>query len=171
MSNQVFEAVRTVLAVREYQDKEVPDDVLDRVVEAGHLSASSVNLQPWHFVVVRDRQALRDLGGLVRTGPYIASSEAAIVVAYERESRFGVSDASRAIQAMILTAWADGVGSNWTGFGALEEVREYVGLPDTYDVLAVLPFGYPKRAVGKGKKKRKPLAEVASAERFGTPYR
>jgi len=171
MSNQVFETVRTVLAVREYQDKELPHDVVDRIVEAGHLSASSRNLQPWHFVVVRDRQALRDLGGLVRTGPYIAGSAAAIVVAYERDSRFGVSDASRAIQGMIVTAWADGVGSNWTGFGGLGKVREYVGLPDTYEVLSVVPFGYPKRAVGKGKKKRKPLAEVVSAERFGTPYR
>ena len=171
MSNQVFETVRTVLAVREYQDKELPHDVVDRIVEAGHLSASSRNLQTWHFVVVRDRQALRDLGGLVRTGPYIAGSAAAIVVAYERDSRFGVSDASRAIQGMIVTAWADGVGSNWTGFGGLGKVREYVGLPDTYEVLSVVPFGYPKRAVGKGKKKRKPLAEVVSAERFGTPYR
>jgi nitroreductase len=171
MSNQVLETVRTALAVREYQDRQIPDDVLDRVVEAGHLTASSMNRQPWHFVVVRDRQALRDLGGLVETGPYIASAAAAIVVGCERRSRFAVSDASRAIQSMILTAWADGVGSNWTGFAGLEEVRRYAGLPDTHDVLAVLPFGYPARPVGKGRKNRKPLAEVASAERFGTPYR
>ena len=171
MSNQVFEAVRTVLAVREYQDREIPDDVLDRIVEAGHLSASSMNQQPWHFVVVRDRQALREIGGLVKTGPYIAGAAAAIVVAYLRESRFGISDASRAVQAMFLTAWADGVGSNWTGFTGLDDVRQRVGLPDTHDVLAVLPFGYPARPVGKGRKKRKPLAEVASAERYGTPYR
>jgi len=42
-------------------------------------------------------------------------------------------------------------------------------LPDSYEVLAVVPFGYPKRKIGKGKKKRKPLAEAASAERFGAP--
>lgn len=170
MSNPVFEVVRTVLAVREYQDREIPGDVLDRIVEAGHLTASASNIQPWHFVVVRDRQTLRDLGGLVRTGPYIAGSAAAIVVAYERASRTAASDASRAIQSMILTAWADGVSSNWTGFGGLEGVREYVGLPDTYEVFAVLPFGYPQRALGRGRKNRKPLAEVVSAGRFGTPY-
>src|SRR2546429_7216804 len=171
MSNPVFEAVRTVLAVREYQDREIPDDVLDRIVEAGHLSASSMNLQPWHFGVVRGRQELRDLGALVRAGPYIAGAGAAIVVAYERESRFGVSDASRAIQSMILTAWADGVGSNWTAFGNVPEVRAHVGVPDTHDVLAVVPFGYPAHPVGKGKKKRKPLGEIASLGRYGTPYR
>ena len=170
MSNPVFEVVRTILAVREYQDRQIPDDVLARIVEAGHLSASSMNLQPWHFVVVRDRDALRRLGGLLRTGPYTANAAAAIVVASERNSRFGVSDVSRAIQSMMLTAWADGVGSNWAGFGGLDEVREAVGLPDDYDVVAVLPFGYPARALGRGVKKRRPLGEVASLERYGTPY-
>lgn len=170
MSNQVFDVARTVLAVREYQDREIPDEILDRVVEAAHLNASSVNRQPWHFVVVRERETLRDLGRLIKTGPYIATAAAAIVVAYERSSEYGVSDVSRAIQTMMLTAWADGVGSNWTGFGGLDEVRQRVGLPDRYDVLAVVPFGYPARPVGKGRKNRKPLADVASRERFGTPY-
>jgi nitroreductase len=161
--------VRTVLAVREYQDKDLPDDLVLRIAEAGRLTASSINRQPWHFVVVRDRETLRELGRMIRSGPYISTAAAAVVVAYEHASPFGVSDASRAIQSMVLTAWAEGVGSNWTGFGGLERVREQVGLPGTYEVLAVVPFGYPKRALGKGKKKRKPLAEVVSSERFGTP--
>jgi nitroreductase len=171
MSNPVFEVVRTVLAVREYQDRPIPDDVLDRIVEAGHLSASASNVQPWQFVVVRDRAGLKELGSLVATGPYVAGAAAAIVVAYEKANHLGVSDVSRAIQSMILVAWGDGVGSNWTGFGRLDGVRKKVGLPDTYEVLAVLPFGYPKRKVGLGKKKRKPLAQVASAEHYGTPFK
>jgi len=57
-------------------------------------------------------------------------------VAYVKESPIAISDVSRAIQSMILTAWADGVGSNWTGFGGLEGVRKAVGLPDDYEVLA-----------------------------------
>ncbi|HZK73400.1 MAG TPA: nitroreductase family protein [Clostridia bacterium] len=169
MANPVFETVRTVLAVREFQPKPIPEEVLRRIVEAAHLSASSINLQPWHFVLVTNHDDLRELGVLVKTGPYIASAGAAVVVAYEKKSQYGVSDASRAIQSMILTAWADGVGSNWTGFGGLEGVREKVGLPDSFEVLAVLPFGYPKRELGKGKKKRKPIAEVVSAEHFGKP--
>src|SRR6476646_29025 len=50
----VYDAVRTVLAVREYDDRPVPDDVLHRIVEAGRLSGSSMNRQPWHFIVVRE---------------------------------------------------------------------------------------------------------------------
>jgi nitroreductase len=168
-SNPVFEAVRTLLAVREYRDEEVPEEVLLRCVEAAHLTASAMNLQPWHFVLVRRGETLRELGGLVTTGPYIAGAAAAVVVAVEKASRLAVSDASRAVQSMMLTAWADGVGSNWAGFGGLEGVAAAVGIPDTYEVLCVVPLGYPKRAIGKGRKNRKPLAEIASSERFGTP--
>jgi nitroreductase len=166
----VFEAVRTVLAVRQYQDKPVPGEVVTRIVEAGRLTASSMNQQPWHFVVVQDRDGLRQLGGLVKTGPYIAQAPLAVAVAYEKASRFGVSDASRAIQSMVLTAWADGVGSNWAGFTGLDGVRDLLGLPAELDVLAVVPFGYPASAVGRGKKQRKPLAEVASLNQYGQPF-
>jgi nitroreductase len=170
VANPVFEVVRTVLAVREFQDKAIPDEVLRRIVEAAHLSASSVNLQPWHFVVVTKRESLRELGGLIGSGRYIAGAAAAVIVAYEKKSPYGVSDCSRAIQSMVLVAWADGVGSNWTGFGGMVGVREKFGLPESFDVLAVVPFGYPKRVLGKGKKKRKPLGDVVSAEEFGTPF-
>src|SRR4030088_171631 len=111
MANPVFDVARTVLAVREFQDKPIPDEVLRRIVEAARLSASSINQQPGHFVLVRSREALRELGGLVRTGRYIADAGAAVVVAYEKKSPYGVSDCSRAIQSMVLVAWADGVGS------------------------------------------------------------
>ena len=171
MANAVFEAVRTVLAVREYEEKEVGEDVVRRIAQAAHLTASAANRQPWHFVVVRDRETLRRVGQLVQTGPYIAGSAFAVVVAYERDSRTGVSDTSRAVQSMILTAWGDGVGSNWTGFTGLTDVAHEVGIPEQYDVLAVIPFGYPARAVGKGKKSRKPFGEVVSAERFGQPFK
>jgi nitroreductase len=86
------------------------------------------------------------------------------------QTLFAVSDGSLAIHAMMLTAWAEGIGSNWVGFaGRLGEVNGQLGIPDRLDVLAILPFGYPAAAVGRGKKNRKPLAEVACRERFGQP--
>jgi nitroreductase len=118
---EVYEAVRTVLAVRQYQDKPVPAEIVHRIIEAARLTASSRNGQPWHFIVVEDRETLKKLGALARTGPYIAQGPLAIVVAMEK-SVYAVSDASRAIQSMILTAWSEGVGSNWVGFGNLTEI-------------------------------------------------
>jgi nitroreductase len=166
---EVFDAVRTLLAVRRYQDRPVPDQVIRRVLEAGRLTASAANRQPWHFVVVQDRDLLRQLGSLLSSGPYIAQAALAIVVAVDR-TRLAVSDASRAIQSMLLTAWSEGVGGNWSGFGPLEEVGTLLGIPAEIDVLAVLPLGYPVDAVGRGKKQRKPLDQIAHRERWGQPF-
>jgi len=167
---EVFEAVRTVLAVREYKDKPVPTDTVRRIVEAAHLTASASNEQPWHFIVVEDRDTIHQLGSLAKTGPYIARAPLAVVVGVEK-TKFAESDASRAIQSMILTAWADGVGSNWVGFrGTLDGVKPVLGIPDEIDVFAIIPFGFPAQAVGKGKKQRKPASRVVSRNRFGQPF-
>jgi nitroreductase len=164
----VFEAVRTLLAVRQYQDKPVPSDVVRRIGEAARLTASRGNAQPWHFIVVQDRDTLRLLGAAARTGPYIAQAALAVVVAIDRTPS-AVSDASRAIQSMMLAAWAEGVGSNWVEFLGPDQgaTKQLLGIPDDVDVLATIPFGYPARRVGRGKKRRKPFGEVVSDERFG----
>jgi nitroreductase len=163
---EVFDAVRTVLAVRKYKDKPVPPDVIERVAEAGRLTASSMNQQPWHFIVIINRDTLRQIGAAAKSGPYTAQAAFAIVVVMEK-SRFAVSDASRAVQSMILTAWAEGVGSNWVGFMGPDEVKPILGIPDNLDVLAIIPFGYPDMATGQGKKNRKPASDVIHHEKFG----
>ena len=166
---EVFEAIRTMLAVRRYLDRPVPETIVQRIVEAARLTGSAMNLQPWQFIVVQDRDTLRRLGALARSGPYVAGAPLAIVVAVDRTG-YAVSDASRAIDSMMLTAWSEGVGSNWVGFGGLEKVNALLEIPPELDVLAILPFGYPADRIGRGKKKRKPLRAVAHRERYGQPF-
>jgi len=72
----VFDAVRTVLAVRRYQDRQLPDELVHRIVQAAWLTGSSRNGQPWHFIAVQNRETLRQLGSLARTGPYTAEAAA-----------------------------------------------------------------------------------------------
>ena len=166
---ETLETIRTVLAVRSYQNKPIPAPVVHQIMEAGRLTGSAMNKQPWHFIVVENRDTIRKLGELARSGPYTAQAPLVIVVAID-EGQFALSDASRAIQAMILAAWSVGVGSNWVGFLGMEEVKEMLGIPAALNILAIVPFGYPAKRLGKGKKKRKTLAEVAHRERFGQPY-
>ncbi|HEV8190333.1 MAG TPA: nitroreductase family protein [Ktedonobacterales bacterium] len=164
-----FEAIRTVLAVRRFRDAPIPEEQVRQIVEAGRLTASAGNGQPWHFIVVQNRDTLRQLGTLARTGPYIAQAPLAIVVVTEQTTH-AVSDASRAIQSMILAAWSAGIGSNWVGFHGLDAAKPLLGIPDDLDVLAIMPYGYPDQATGGGRKQRKPLGEVAHRERFGQPF-
>ena len=167
---ETFDAIRTALAVRRFKDTPIPEPIVRQIVEAGRLTASGGNSQPWHFIVVRDKETLRQLGQLARTGPYIPQAPLAIVVATDR-SPLADSDGSRAIQDMILAAWSQGVGSNWVGFNNLPQVNPLLGIPQDVSILAIVPFGYPDVAVGKGQKKRKPLGEVVYNERWGEPFK
>jgi len=166
---EVFDVVCTALAIRKYKDDPIPQDTIHRIVEAARLTGNSENAQPWHFIVVEDRDTLKKLGSLVRSGPYISQAPLAVVVVI-KETKYAESDASRAIQSMILTAWAEGVGSNWTGFYGLERVNALLDIPEDLQVLAVVPFGYPNQPTGKGRKRRKSLTEVAYREKFGQPF-
>jgi nitroreductase len=166
---ETFKAVQTVLAVRKYQEKPVPSETVRRIVQAAHLTGSSMNRQPWHFIVVEDRVVLQQMGELAKTGRYIAQAPLAVAVVVE-DSPYAVSDASRAVQSMMLAAWSEGVGSNWVGFFGLEAVKPLLGIPEGLEIFAVVSFGYPLEAIGRGKKNRKPMAEIAHRERFGQPF-
>lgn len=165
----VFEAVRTVLAVRSYRDDPVPRETTRRIIEAARLTASAMNAQPLRYVVVDDRETIERLAGMARSGPYIAGAPLTVVVAME-DTRYAESDAGRAVQSMALTAWSEGIGSNWVGFYGLDEAGPLLGIPDDLKVFAIIAFGYPVQPAGRGAKARKPLSEIAFRGRFGQPF-
>jgi nitroreductase len=166
----VSKAVKTMLAVRKYQDKPIDDATVKRIVEAGRLTGSSRNRQQWDFVVVRDRAKLKRLGALAQTGGYIADAALAIAVVVP-DAPVGYIDGARATQDMMLAAWGEGIGSNWVGNMNKPEVKALLGVPEEKMILVVIPFGYPAEKLVAGKKNRKPLAEVAHAETFGVPFK
>ncbi len=165
----VASAVKSMLAVRAYQDKPIADEVVTRIVEAARLTGSSRNRQQWDFVVVRTRDRLQQLGALASTGPFIAGAALAIAVVVP-DAPVGYIDGARAAQDMMLVAWGEGIGSNWVGNMNKPEIKELLGIPAEKMILTVIPFGYPAKKVGAGRKERKPLAEIAHAETFGVPY-
>src|SRR5947209_17824443 len=97
---ETFDAIRTILAVRHFKNTPIPEPIVQQIVEAGRLTASGGNSQPWHFIVVRDKETLRQLGQLARTGPYISQAPLAIVVAMYRR-QLADSDGCRSISNMI----------------------------------------------------------------------
>ena len=166
---EAFDAIRTLLAVREYQDRPIPDDVVARILEAARLTASASNRQHWDFVVVRDKETLRAIGERASSGRYIATAPLAIAV-LAPESPIGYIDGARAAQDMMLAAWDAGVGSVWVGNVNTPELRSLLNVPDNRMILTIIPFGYPVKKLGAGRKARKPLSEIAHLERYGQPY-
>ncbi len=167
---EVFDAIKTLLAVRDYQPKPIPDEVVKNIVEAGRLTGSAMNRQQWDFVVVRQPETLQKLGQLAaNNGPYLGKAALAIAVVVQ-DSPLGYIDGTRATQDMMLAAWSAGIGSNWVGNVNQAPIKELLNIPQDRMVLTIIPFGYPAKKVGSGNKNRKALKDVAHAEKFGNAF-
>jgi nitroreductase len=165
----VFEAAAKRIEVKEYQDKPVSKDTIEKILEAGRLSPSAMNMQPWRFIVVRDKDTLRKISDLSPAGRYIANAAFVIAIAVNLNDKWYQIDSARAVQSMMLVAWSLGVGSRWVGGIERDEIKKMLKIPKQLHLLTVIPFGYPKHPV-KGIKNRKPLHEVAYLERYGEPW-
>ena len=166
----VFACVRRRVETREFKPESVPEAVIHKILEAGRWSPSQRNRQPWHFIVIQQRETLQQLGAMAASGPYLAAAPLAIAVVTEG-ARAPLIDGTRAISSMQLVAWEEGLGSCWIGSVDREGVKRLLDLPETCELITVLPFGYPTDAAKALKKRRKPLEQIAHRERFGTPYR
>ena len=164
-----FEAIKTMLAVRDYDNQPIPPETVSRIIQAGQLTGSSMNRQEWDFIIIQDKQTLQQLGQLTSTGGYIARAPLAVAVVVA-DWPWGQIDGARAAQDMMLVAWEEGIGSNWVAHTNTDDIKDLLQVPRERVVLTVIPFGYPAQKVGQGHKKRKPLAEIAHAEKFGRPY-
>ena len=163
---ETWACIRGRVAVRSFADEEVPEEMVLRVLEAGRWAPSSKNSQPWHFIVVQDRNTLQELSRLTRTGPHLAQAPLAIVVAMIG-AKFPEADAARAIQNMVLAAWDQGLGTCWIANFDQEPTRRLLGLPEEAIVVTAFPLGFPTPEAARRGKRRKPLSEIASWEKFG----
>lgn len=162
----VFACIRTRREIRAFTKREVPLEAVERILEAGRLSPSSKNTQPWHFIAVRSRETLRKIASLTPTGRHITDASFAIALAMENASMPEV-DGARTMQQMMLAAWELGVGSCWVSNFDEDAVKSLLNIPLGFNLLTVIPFGYPLEPRTSRKKKRKPFEEVVHWETFG----
>ncbi len=162
-----FTCIRTRREVREYKDQPIPDEKLALILEAGRLAPSSKNSQPWHFVVIRNKDTLRKVAELTPTGKHISKAALAIAVLMDG-AKLPEIDGTRALQNMVLAAWEIGIGSCWVTNFYDDGVKELLGAPQKMKLLTVMPFGYPTEPKTKRLKIRKPLKDIIHYEKFET---
>ena len=165
----VYECLKSCIEVRRFKPEPVPKTVVTRILQAGRWAPNSRNLQPWHFIVIRERETLKTIGGITTTGPFVAQAPLAIAIVMDNADRPEL-DAGRALQQMALTAWSDGIGTCFVGLRDPQQnrkVKQMLSIPPEMELITVMPFGYSaERIVGSGKR-RSPLADMVHAEKFG----
>jgi nitroreductase len=165
---ETWQAIDTVRVVRQFADRPLAAEHLERILHAGRRTASSKNQQRWAFIVCTEREHLRRLG---KVGPYadhLARAAAAVALLSPRgDDRW---DLGRAAQNMVLAAWDVGIGSVPATVYDHDVARRELGHPEDWDCPYLLSFGYPadQSVLSRPNRPggRKALEEVVHRERW-----
>jgi nitroreductase len=174
---KVFDAVKGNLAVRRFDNREVAASDVLRILEAGRLCQSGKNLQPWHFIVIRDKSILRTLGEMMKGDldeEFMKRAPLAIALLSDAANEFDKVDIGRAAQNMTLVAWELGIGSCFMSGPEPPEreafrrkAHDFLNIPPNLHLVDFLIFGYMKRRRQAKTKDRKDLSEITSQDTFG----
>jgi nitroreductase len=158
---ETWDAIRSRRNVRRYQDRPIPPEHLDRILEAARRSPSSTNQQAWDFVVVTERERLRDLARVWNWAAHVRSSAATVALVMpatdDPEARETLQfDLGQATMSIMVAAADLGVGSCHASVGDQALARELLGMPEHRECPLLVSLGYPAE---------RPLAPIARPRR------
>ena len=163
----LLDLILTRRSIRHYENKDIPEKVLQQILETGRQAPSAANRQPIHFVIVNDHDILKDLCDNLITR-FVKYAPVAIVGCADIKSllagKWAVVDATIAMENMVIAAWTFGIGSCWIGACNEEKVKELLKIPDKWKVVALLTFGYP--AEKPKQRRKKPFEKIFSFNGF-----
>ena len=171
--------MREMRVVRRYAQRPIPEDVLDDMLDVARWTGTSKNTQPWHLIVVRERDTLKALSQLGQFARHLAGADLAIALVMQ--SQGNAFDGGRLAERLMLAAWSHGIGSCigsiWPDDNA-RAAKELLGVPRDRWMHQTVAFGYPADADATRVSRtpgavpgialgRRPLSELVSWERFG----
>jgi nitroreductase len=172
-SVETWDAIRARRNVRQFEDRPIPEEHLERIVDAGRRTPSSRNWQPWDLVLVTDRAELVELAKVWRYADHVAGAAAAIaqvgpVVEGDTDREWLWYDHGQAAMSMEIAAADLGIGSSHAAVADHELARQLLGYPPDHFTLAVLSLGYPADRPLRPIRRpaRRPLDEVVHRGRW-----
>ncbi len=163
-----IELIKKRRSVREFADKSISREVLEKVVDAARYAPTARNIQPWEFVVVADKGNLKELAGITEHGKFIASCGACILV-FAQDTKYFLEDCSAATQNAMLAAEALGIASCWVAGDKKPyagEINILFGVPAEHKLVSIIALGYPLTDKVFRIAEKKPFNEVLHWEKF-----
>jgi nitroreductase len=148
---EVMEAILTRRSIRQFEDRPVPDELIEKLLRAAMNAPSARNSQPWYFIVLTNRQLLRQASTVNPYAGMAAKAHLAILVCadtrLEKSPGYWPVDCAAAVENMLLAAHGLGLGAVWTGVWPREErmdgFRRLFNLPEPVIAHSMVVVGYP----------------------------
>ena len=159
------EVLETRRSIRKYKDTPIPKEKILKILEAARIAPSSSHRQPWHFIVVEDKETIKKLA----KSEWAAEAPVMIVGLADQAASPNrcLNDLGIALEHIVLAATNLGLGTCWMGQTGREElIKGLLNIPDNFKVIAVVPLGVPDETPAP--KERKSLDAIVSWEKYGS---
>ncbi len=172
--SDTLKTLKSLRQSRQFDGRLIPIEDLQTILEVARWTGSARNRQPWHLIVVQDKQRLAELGAIRDLNIWMNNAGCAIAIAMPVPAPLGADyDEGRLSERVMLAASALGIGSGTAWFvddEQVEKARTLLNLPEDLSVTSLVVLGYAEIASGfVGHGGRKPLTEIVSYEVFGQP--
>jgi len=169
----LIERMRTVRQIRQYKAEPVPDDIVSELLKVARWTGSSRNTQPWHFVVVTDKELLRKISQLRTPINWLAAAPLGVAIVLDGSGVSEAYDEGRVTERILIAAHSLGYGAGVAWFGddtQQDEAKRIMGVPAERTARSIVMIGRPisakdpRPAARPGG--RKPLSEIVSYDRY-----
>jgi nitroreductase len=148
---ELYEGLITRRSIRKYKNDEISRDLITEIVKAGMYAPSAVNCQPWHFIIVDDRNTMDQIMRVHAYSSMLAGAKYAILVLGDENLQHGPGywavDCAAATQNILLAAHAKGLGAVWLGVHPREQRKKDIAglfsLPEHIQPFSIISVGYP----------------------------
>jgi nitroreductase len=161
-----IEAIRSRRSIRQFEQREVPRELLEQLVDAGRLAPTANNVQPWEFIVVTDDSVRNRIAAMTDHGKFIADAQAVIAV-FSKDTKYYLEDGCGATTNILVAAAALGLGACWVAGDKkpyCQEVMDILNVPAGYRLVSLIPVGYP--AGPPPQVAKRPVSELIHWDRF-----
>ncbi|AIS31175.1 MULTISPECIES: nitroreductase family protein [Methanobacterium] len=151
---EVFQAISQRRSIRKFKEKEVPDSLIMKIIQAGIWAPSAGNLQSWEMILVKDPETRKKLSAAAYMRDFISKAPVVMVACINKSvcsmvygargvELYSIQDVSCALENMLLMAHARGLGACWVGAFDEQEVIDLLRIPSQLRPVALVPLGYP----------------------------
>jgi len=162
----VMAAIRARCSVREFAPKDIPEKLVEEIVDAGRLAPTARKEEPWDFIAVTEKKTLKTMADIADHGKFIENAACAIVVCC-KDTKYYLEDGCAATENMLIAAAGLGLGSCWVAGDKkayCRKILELVKAPNGYKLISIVALGYPANPPRPPEKR--PLKKVLHWQNF-----
>ena len=160
---EVIKLLKERRSIRKYQKKEIPENVIEGIIDCARFAPSAMNIQPWEFIVITEEKMRKRIADITDYGKFIADAPLCIAI-FCKDTKYYLEDGSAATTYILLAAKAYGLGSCWVAGDKkcyASDIRKLLGVPDGYKLVSLIALGYPAEIINPTKRSLKEVLHLS----------